>query len=183
MEDLLRMSYAAFRREFPERAAIVAISTKTLVYASLFLFLIGLPALLLDPQLETWGLVLALVIYVPSLVFGVTISQWILDAYVAERFSWKDVLALQYVFYAFPGVLFSVLDTLGTFNDPAAFAAGIMSLAIGIYVLFTWQKGLVRIAGITPNQAALVIFGPFLVFLGVFIVFIAVAMIAGAIRG
>jgi hypothetical protein len=183
MDTLLRMSYAAFRREFPERAAVAAISTQTLVYASVFLFLIGLTALLLDPQFETWGLVLAFALYVPSLLLGVTISRWFLNRYATDPFSWKDVLALQYVFFAFPAIIFSILDTLGTLGDPAAFATGIMGLVIGIYMLFTWQKGLARIAGITLNEATLVIFSPFFVFLGVFIVFIAVAMIAGAIVG
>lgn len=147
------------------------------------LFVLGILPAFFDPTTDDTTLIALITIYPVSIVLGVSLSRWILNLYTTVPFSWREMFALEYLYTALPSLIFVVLDLLSLLGEGAQFATGVMGLVLVIYTLLTYQKGVVHAAGVTPNQAALVILGPFIIFALVWLAAMVFLMIAGAVVG
>ncbi len=179
MYPLLAASFALIVRKFPPRSFLktTSFSTALGVYAlSLALDMIGI---FLTPDQSTFdrnvsiGMLVALDI--PVLFLILFVGRWVINKYVPEAFSLKEMFVLQMLLSAGARIIFTVAGTVLAFVGGSVMTAfGIIGFIFSLYMLLTFQSAVSHVASISKSQAANVIIAPigvlivgWLLFLGI----------------
>lgn len=169
MKELAIQSYRTFMREFPDRAYITSVSHSSIMQAMAALFFAGFLSTLPQPAGDmTHSVLYEAVAFVVGWFVVMWLSLLLINRYAPEKFELREMFALSLVFGFVSNIVASVISfAAALLGEPGMFAGGVMSVALGIYMLFVWKDGVSRIAQITPAQAIMVMLVPALIVISV----------------
>ena len=182
MYPLLAASFSVIARKFPPRSFLKStpLAAALGVYGlTLLISLVESAITPVDPEMGApLKPIISLALDVASLVFILFIGMWVINRYVRNRFSLKEMFVLEMLLTSSTSIVFAVgsiiIMPLGDAGE-ISFGIGTAGIVFAIYMLLTFQKAISEIASITKSQAANVIIAPIAVLLLFWIVFLAFA--------
>lgn len=185
MLKIFSASFGVIARRIPQRSFLADVSlTEVLgVYTVALILQLSesfIPATAGSSEAAVFATILDLAISIGTLLLVVFVSTWTINRYAADRFTHKEMFALYVLVTGATSIVYSILWLPVFFlGESWVSIASIFGFVFGVYMLFTYQKAVSEIAGVTKSQAAKVILAPLGVFLGAWLLFLLVMFAAG----
>lgn len=174
---LLTASLTLILRTYPPRAFLKNTPLSAAISVYILTLVLDVLYTLMTPDQSAFDRNISLAMIaldIPILLVLIFVSRWVINRYVPELFSFKEMFVLYVLLFSAAGIIFS-LAAIGSFFVSPSIAAGvgIIGFVFAIYMLLTFQSAISHIASITKSQAANVFVAPILLFILGWLLFLA----------